>query len=497
MSDAFLDSCLMQSLDAPQLRAVLTAIHDLEPESFLVGGVIRDALLGRFRGPDVDVAVKADGYQVARTIAAAGPGLTFVPLDPKHGTGRLVVKKPHGATIDISSFKGRDIVEDLWRRDFTINAMAVKIDDFLAAGLSPIVDPTGGLPDVNARVVKACSSEAFRDDPLRILRTFRFQAVLGFEVAPQTLDLIPLSVSALPAIAGERVREEVIAILTTARAHGALTSMDRHGVLDILFPELTPMKGAEQNVYHHLDVWRHTLETVRELEVLLDNRSAYFGEFGPQVESYSEQELVQGRPLKALLKLAAVFHDAGKPHCMKRDPDGRIRFFGHEKASRDIFEAAVERTKLATREVRMIGEWIEGHMRLMIPDGETVSRRALMRIRRRFGSHAIGLMVLFLADLAASRGPARPPEAFTHAFRQVCVALEFLLASPEPPPRPLLNGTDLIHVLGIAPGPFLGALLARLRELQDTGEITTPEQAVTAARQFLEDTRDGEVARPS
>ena len=478
------------------LRAVLTSIHGLDPESFLVGGIIRDALMGRAREADVDVAVKSDGYRIAHAIAEAGPGRTFVPLDRQHGTGRLVVKEPYAATIDISSFKGLDIIQDLRKRDFTINALAVRIEDYLVTGLSHILDPTGGVADLNSRVVRACSAEAFHDDPLRILRTFRFQARLGFEVAQQTLELISKTVPDLQRVAGERIRDELISILSSDRAYPALLGMDGHGVLDVLFPELVPLRWTEQNVYHHLDVWGHTLETVRQLELLLADHAAYFEEFAAQVDSYVRQEHVKERPVRALLKLAALFHDAGKPSCMSRDPDGRIRFFGHEKVSREIFEAVGERLKLATREVRTIAEWIGGHMRLMISEGETLSKRALLRLRRKFESDAVGLMVLFLADLAASRGPARTDEAFDHAFKQVSLALEFLLESSQAVAPALLNGTDLMRILGICPGPLVGRLLARLRELQDAGEIVTREQAATAARQLFQQVGNGDASGP-
>jgi hypothetical protein len=189
--------------------------------------------------------------------------------------------------------------------------------------------------------------------------------------------------------------------------------------------------------------------------------------------------------MRALLKLAAIFHDAGKPQCMTCDPDGRIRFFGHEKVSKETFEEVSERLRLASREVRTIGEWIGGHMRLMALERETLSTRALFRIRRRFQCDAIGLMILFLADLAASRGPARTPEAFEHALEQVRMALAALLESPPTPVPPLLNGRDLITIFRLAPGPALGRILARLRELQGIGEITSREQALTAVRELL------------
>jgi tRNA nucleotidyltransferase/poly(A) polymerase len=464
----------------------LTALNELVPDAFLVGGAIRDVLLHRRPRGELDVVIRGDGLRVGRRLADhVGPALSFVPLDPKRGIARLVLDKGKGGSIDISPLKGDTIQADLPNRDFTVNAIAVKVSDLLATGLEKLIDPLEGLGDLKAGRVRACSRQAFKDDPLRILRAFRLNASLGFEICADTIALIASSLSQLRAVTQERIRDELIAILAEDRSWNAVLGLDRQGIIDALFPELLPMKGATQNRYHHLDVWGHTLETIHQMEIILENRTAFFRGLSEKVDTYTKEEAVVGRPRKALLKLAAIFHDAGKPHCVITDEDGRLRFFGHEKVSREIFEEVGYRLKLAGREIRTIGLLIEGHMRPMILTGPSVTRRAAYRLCRSFQRDLVGLLLLFLADLGASRGPAREAGAYERALEQIQMILTLMFESEERPPAPLLNGRDLIRLFGLEPGPYLGGILKTLAELQGSGEINTPEEALAFVKGII------------
>jgi len=484
---------LVEMWNKPLVLTILTVVRELAPESYVVGGTVRDALVGRPSRMDIDLAVRADGFSVARSLAELlrPRKATFVPLDADRGTGRVVLGEPEAATVDLSSFKGPTIIEDLYARDFTINAMAVKVEEILHGGPINVIDPTGGRADAQAHRLKACSSRAFTDDPLRVLRAYRFQAMLDFEITPQTAHLIRSGLPGLGIVAPERIRDEFMSTLAADNSWRSLREMDRDGPLDALFPELSCMKGVEQNAYHHLDVWDHTLETVRRLETIPTDRAERFGDLASVIDEYCRQEPVQGRPRTALLKLAALFHDSGKPAGMTRDSDGRVRFIGHEKISADLFEHAGGRLKLARREIRLVRGWIRGHMRPMIPTGDDVSRRAGRRLHRAFGNDLIGLLLLFLADLAASRGIARSPETDDRAVEQVRRLMALSLESERTTRPPLLTGREIIGIFGLTPGPLIGGILRRLEELQESGEIETRNQAVAAAKVYLSGLNEG------
>ncbi|HTY24409.1 MAG TPA: HD domain-containing protein [Desulfomonilaceae bacterium] len=470
----------------PSIKHILSIINELAPVSYLVGGAIRDTLMDRPQRADLDVAVKGDGLDLAKRVADRMSGIaSVVPLDAKRFTGRIVLRSDEHATVDISALKGDTIHDDLCRRDFTINSIGIALNDFIESGLERLIDPCEGKADLRNKVVRACSRDAFQDDPLRILRGFRFVADLGFQISPDTLVLIPASLPLLRHMAHERVRDELIALLAADASFAALRGMDAWGVLETLFPELGPMKGCGQNEYHHLDVWDHSLETVRCLEEQVILRFSCFDGLIQEIEQYMAGEPVKGRPRIALLKLAAIFHDAGKPQTRFVDSTGRVRFFGHERVSEEIFSRVGVRLKLAVREMAVVRDWISGHMRPMFLNEEIVSRRALHRLYRKFHRDIFGLLLLHLADLAASRGPARSLAAEEKACNSVSKALEICLELEKSPLVPLLNGKDLMGMLGLKPGPQLGRILNHLAELQAAGDIKTTEEAVAAAGEFL------------
>jgi poly(A) polymerase len=469
-----------------QLRQLLQTIDDLVPESYVVGGAIRDRLLGLHPIVDLDVAVLGDGLDVAGKVCSrSGTAHTLVPLHAQHGVARIVLHGREPTIVDISRMKGDSIKEDLAKRDFTINAIAVALRDFIDTGLDRMIDPRDGAGDLRRKSIRACSSTAFLDDPLRILRAFRFSALLDFQITADTLAMIPPQMDGLLAVAGERVRDEFVAILAAEASFATLKAMDSMGILELLFPELTPCKGCAQNVYHHLDVWDHSLETVRLLERKINQGVDCFGEFYEIVEEYLKGEPVIGRSRKALLKFAALFHDSGKPRTRFVDAEGRIRFFGHEKISADIVEKVARRWRFAARETRTIANWVSGHMRAMIFTGETVSNRAVRRLHKEFGGDVTGLLVLFLADLGASRGPARAPRSQEKACNAVRSGLQACADLDRNPFVPLLKGRDLMKLFGLEPGPRLGEILKQIQDLQITGDITTRDEAVRAAEEIL------------
>ncbi|MFC1834702.1 HD domain-containing protein [Thermodesulfobacteriota bacterium] len=477
----------MDILQDPAAAAILSVLKQETSEAYVVGGLVRDMLLGRSHDADIDVALSGNGFEIARHLAARTKGAGFVPLDEAEGVGRVVLDRGEGPILDISSFKGNSILEDLARRDFTINAMAISLRDILDGRQPAVVDPQCGMSDLRSKSVRACSESAFVEDPLRVLRAYRFKACLGFNICPETTELLKASIKDLDRVAGERIRDELIYVLAAETSYDALVDMTDSGLIEALFPELQPMMGLEQNEYHHLDVWGHTLEVVRRMEQIVGRLPDFFGEQAGRIQAYLMEEPVRARPRIALLKLAALFHDAGKPHTISTGEDGRIHFYRHEIISEEIFSRAAERLKLAVREIRMVGTWIGGHMRSMVFTGSSLSNRTLYRLYRDFEEEVVGLIILFLSDLFASRGPAREERIEDLALERVRRAVDRFFQAEEEKQPPLLRGGDVIRLFQIAEGPMIGAVLRRVAELQGSGEISTLEEAISAAQRFLEE----------
>jgi poly(A) polymerase len=474
-------------LGAGYSKAALDALSSIAKdasEAYLVGGAVRDYVLG-LTSADLDLVVNLDGYEIASRVADRFAGkLAFVPLDPAHGTGRIVVKAT-GETIDVSRFKAFPILEDLIRRDFTINALLIPLPEFLESESPTVIDLLGGLRDIADRKIRACSDLSIIEDPLRILRGFRFAVQLGFELDRSTADTMAATVGLLVDVAPERVRDELFATLSSNRSFPVIKRMDEAGIFDALFPELIPMKGCSQNTFHHLDVWEHSLESIHIIEETLKDAQTKFGEFYRPVLDYLREEIVTGRTKIALIKLAALYHDSGKPEAKFVDDQGRIRFFGHEKISAELSENAGEKLKLSKRETRLLVALVKAHMQATVFTSRSLSDRSIRRLFRKFQGDLAGLLILFLGDLGATRGPAKRPDQDENATVNVKRTLEMICDLEESRFEPLVSGEDLIRFFKIEPGPSLGKLLKKLTAMQDAGRITNTQQALIAADALL------------
>ncbi len=212
-------------------------------------------------------------------------------------------------------------------RDFTVNALAIPLADLYHPAPPRLIDPWGGLADLRAGRLQLLRPENFQVDPLRLLRAFRFAATHGFTLAPELEAAIRTYGPLIQGVAGERLHQELFRLLAVPQAAPTLTAMERLGFLFQLFPELADLPGVPQNGYHHLDVWQHSLLTVNCLEEILPQPQRYFQASAEFVAAYAAQ------PNKAvLLKLAALFHDAGKPKTAAyREDRGRYTFYHHDR----------------------------------------------------------------------------------------------------------------------------------------------------------------------
>ncbi len=470
-----------------ELKTILELLANSASECYLVGGFIRDHFIGCSNAADIDLAVTDDGFDIARSINRKWPEISsFAPLDPVNGCGRLILRDEHGTIVDISRLKGSNIEEDIRNRDFTINAIAIRLADYLKNGLTHLIDPLDGSSDIGARIVRACSTNAFTDDPLRILRAFRFAAQLDFKIETNTQNLLRKSVGGLDNISGERIRDELHHILTTCKAWETLERMDTAGIITRLFPGLSLTKGCEQNRYHSMDVWNHSLSSVRELERLLECPEFVFGTSSSEVRKYTDSEISSGRSRLWLIKLVCLFHDCGKPFTKNVGSDGAIHFYGHEKISVQLFQDMTLRLKLSKRETELASRLIGGHMRLSSLTTAAPSRRFLYRLSERFGEDIIGLLLVFLADLKASCGPARSGEETLMGINGAKETLDYCLEVPQQPISPFLNGSDLKNIFNIPEGPLIGKILGGLKEKQVLGHISSREQAINETARLLE-----------
>ncbi len=464
-------------------------------EAYLVGGCVRDRLLGR-PSHDFDFAVAGDAVELARQVADRMGG-AFVLLDEERCTGRVVTRGEDGQRlfIDFARLQGDDISTDLSQRDFTFNALAVDITDDV---VSRIIDPHHGRRDLQLGLVRAVSETAFGDDPLRTLRAVRLAAEMEANIEQRTEELLRRAVPLITEVSAERVRDELVKILALPGAAQNLRYLDGLGLLTAIVPELETLKGVEQSRPHHLDVFEHSLETVRELEEVI----AALGEeqgtdselslvahrlspFSDRLAAHLSQPVSGDRVRLTVLKLVALLHDLGKPGTESFDDEGRVHFYGHEGEGAKRVGAILRRLRFGGSEVALAQTIVANHMRPCLLAGQdVVTRRAVYRFFRDTGDAGVETLLLYLADHLATWGPDLRPARWRKRVEFVASMLADYYQRRQQvvsPPK-LISGHDLMDEFGLQEGPRIGELLEAVREAQAAGEVRTREEALALAR---------------
>ncbi len=452
---------------------------------FLVGGYLRDYLLGRV-ADDVDIVVGGDPSRFASLSASRVGGSCFL-LDDEERIYRVVLG--HGGkrrTVDFSPLRGFSVETDLSLRDFTINAMAVDLGR-LAERESlhlpgDLLDKHYGWRDLAAGILRECHKESFLADPVRLLRALRFRHILGLEFEERTLNHLKKYAPLISRAPGERLAVELLETLTVSGS-GVFGEIESCGLLEYLFPELEKTVGLEQNAYHHLDVWNHTLMTLEELDALLEDPRKTYPEHAETMLRRMEETLQDRYPRRSFLRLAALYHDAGKPLTFSRGEDGRIHFHSHQAFSREAVLKLAERLRLSRRAREYLGAVVGGHMDIGLALREGLTPRSRRRLVRRLGENLPDVVLLSTADRFATRGPLTTPEGLERYVRACRELLEEMVREEETPP--LIRGRDLIRELGVEEGPLVGEVLRRVREAQMEGRVSRREEALALAERLL------------
>ncbi|NLX19690.1 MAG: HD domain-containing protein [Desulfobulbus sp.] len=505
---AGLDALMTSRLTGEQVLAVLPskvkkALSALEQRFggplYLAGGVVRDLL--RERVPvDIDLTVPVDASIWAARLSELIGG-TFISLKQEEDTARVVY---HDITVDFSAYRqGADtIVEDLRHRDLTINALAVRLDTLLEASpgelCNPveILDPSTGIADLEQGVLRVVQKESFASDPLRLLRVFRFVSTLGYTVAHETMHLIRRQCSLITTVAAERIAHELDLVLSGLRASATVELMAECGLLWHIIPELAAGIGMVQPETHHLDVWGHSLETLRQMERVLAEPDIFFPEAGGAMAAYLRSP---GRCLA--LKWAALLHDLGKPatRALQTGNENRITFYRHDQVGARMFDDFARRLKWSNEKRTQVGRLIAEHMRpFHLANLARIGRltlRAAIRMIRKNEELLPGLFVLAMADSLAGRGVLciKSMETELAMLYQHLEKIRQLHVAPAKTVPPLLTGNDLIRDLHLSPGPLFKLILNAVEEARMTGEVSDRTAALRFAKTLIDESacRDG------
>jgi poly(A) polymerase len=458
----------------PRVSAAREALAD--ERAWIVGGTVRDALLGRPLA-DLDLAVEADPAPAAKRIAKRLEASPF-RLSEEFGAWR-VVARDRSFTCDLAPLQGSTIEDDLAQRDFAANAIALPL-----GGGDPI-DPHGGIADIEARILRVLPG-AYEADPLRPLRLARLATELGFKPDADTERLTLEAAHTVTRASPERVFAELRRLVIADRVLDGLALADRLGLIAAVLPELAALHGVEQSHFHHLDVHGHTLEVLREqLRIERDPAAVFGDELGARLATLLAEPLADELTRAQALRFGALTHDIAKPATRQVLPNGRVTFIGHDAVGEEVISGICRRLRTSERLREFLGAIARHHLVLgFLVHERPLDKAAIYRYLRRCQPVEVEVTVLSCADRLATRGKNADRAIELHielARELMAAALDWRASGP---PRAPVRGNELAAELGIEPGPELGALMAELAEARYTGEATTADEAVALARRL-------------
>lgn len=484
-----------------RVTGVLETISVDPRTAYLVGGSVRDALL-KFPSHDLDFVLEKDALRTARKVANALGG-AYYTMDEEFQVGRVVLEDAEGVrqVLDFAALQKADLEGDLRNRDFTINAIAVALND-----PGTLIDPLGGVEDLLKKRLRVCSPDSLNQDPVRVIRAVRMSSSYKLAILPETRSLIEPAVQRLGEVSVERVRDEFLKVLDAPKPVVSLRMLDLFGVMEHILPQVSEMKGVTQSAPHIYDVWEHSLHTVGAMEQilkLLDESYVHENEFGgdllsglvsqrlgryrKEISAHLNTALVADRPYRPVLFLAALCHDFTKPRHRTVEDSGRVRFIGHETSGAEEISKQGSAMRLSRTEIHRLSLIVQNHMRpwQLAKQPEPPSRKAVYRFWRDTGPAGVDIVLLALADLIGIYGHTLPQDVLQKHLDIARTMLEAYWETPQQvTPDLLLNGSEMMDVFQLEPGPKIGELLEVLREAQAVGDVETREQAI----RFLTDT---------
>jgi len=476
----------------------------LKGKAWIVGGAIRDYILKK-KIKDIDIIVAGNINDIKKISNQISQNLntSSFPLDKERGIWRINIKNSN-LTIDISPIEN-DIETDLKKRDFSINSLAISIDYIkkiarhnekflISIDRNKIIDISGGIKDLENKKIKSNSEEVFINDPLRLLRAFRFAAILNFNINRQTLEQIEKHKELINKVAGERIREELMHILENPKSSIYLEKMKKINLLFTLFPELKLQEECAQIYYGNGGVLKHTFNVIKRMELILSNPKKF-------LSKYNKLNLTEKD--KKLLKLTALFHDIAKPHTAK-EINGRLRFFGHEEYGAKLTSEIMSKLRYSNEEIKFVSKCIYHHLRVgNLAYNNNISDRAIFRFFIDTSPYTLPLLILSIADYASyipektltknsNIIKSKPFEIKeqklpntglkkTIRFMQVanCLIKYYFKKSSDIYQKSLINGFDVMKNLNIKEGPQVGYILKRVKILQFEGKLKTKKQAIS------------------
>lgn len=431
-------------------------------ELSLVGGPVRDLFLGQ-QALDLDFTTNALPDQTLEVIAPWADatweiGKEYGTIGLRKGQAMLEITTYRAEKYDPDSRKplvafGTDLTEDLFRRDFTINSMALRLPSL------ELVDPFGGQKDLEAGLIRTPGTpqDSFSDDPLRMMRAARFASRLNFDLAPEVFEAMTDMADRITIISAERVREELVKLICGTAPRRGVDLLVESGLAAYVLPEIPALKLEVDEHHHHKDVYQHSL-TVMEQAAALESQAD-----GP----------VPGPDF--ILRFAALMHDIGKPATRKFEPNGAVSFIHHDVVGAKLVKKRMRALRFDNDTIKAVARLVELHMRFYGYGEAGWSDSAVRRYVRDAGDLLERLHRLTRADVTTRN--KRKARKIASAYDDLERRITELAAQEELEAiRPDLDGQEIMEILGLKPGPQVGQAYKFLLNLRlDEGELGKEE----------------------
>lgn len=444
----------------PLLEKLGQAFDSAGFELALVGGPVRDAILGR-KAPDLDFTTSANPDQILKVVKPLASATWDIGRE--FGT---IAAQIDGEQVEITSYRadsydkesrkptvefGDNLEDDLIRRDFTINAMALRLPSRV------FVDPHQGLRDLLLQTLKTPTDPeiSFSDDPLRMMRAARFASQLGFEIEPDTFEAMVRLKDRIKIISQERIRDEISKLLLSNNPKPGLEALVDSGIADLTIPELPALKLEIDEHHHHKDVYQHTLTVVQQA---VDYEKDY------------------GLDKDLVLRLAALFHDIGKPATRRLEPGGGVSFHHHDVVGAKLAKKRLTELRFDNDTIKAVARLIELHLRFFGYSDQQWSDSAVRRYVRDAGDQLLRLHALTRADVTTRN--KRKADRLAHAYDDLEQRIAILQEQEElDAMRPELDGQAIMEILDLKPSKEVGLAYNFLLELRLEEGLIGPEEA--------------------
>lgn len=465
-----MNSKIIEKIKSDEILSKITDKFD--NEIYLVGGTVRDYYMG-LDSTDRDIIVMDEEAREFALKLAELFEASFVPLDEENKIYRIVLADKINC-IDVTNPVGDSIEKDLMRRDLTINAIAVNIRT------GEIIDISGGVTDIRNKCINYVNELNFVDDPLRLLRVYRFQALYGFSLAPETINAVCKYSDLIHKPAVERINYEILKLFSGEYAHIALENMNKTWILEEIFPFVKELKQVPPNSHHHLDLFHHSIETVKQVQNL-------YSEASDEVKEHLNRVDFGGFSRLAHLKLAAFMHDIGKFSTWTIE-EGKHRFIKHDDVGAKMSVKILKDLHCSNKQIDYISSMIKYHIYPShVMTSPQITEKIMMRYVRKMDKNSIDAIILAQADRLSARGPEITDEIVERNITSLNMLLRFYLEAREtlkPLPK-LLSGNDVMDILNIKPSRKLGEIMEALHEAQVSGDVITREHAVEFVKKLV------------